>query len=46
VISILLIVPFLLNFISTIVLIAQKSHQKLSLNTDRTYNRIFRDELR
>ena len=41
-----LLIPFLLNLISTIILIAQKSRRKLSLHTNRTYNGIFREELR
>ena len=38
--------PFLLNILSAIVLIVQKSRQKASLENDRTYNQILRTEIR
>ena len=38
--------PFLLNLISAIILIVQKSRQKASVGVDRRYNEILRTQLR
>ena len=40
------IAPFLVNLISAITLIVHKSRQKSVLENDRSYNQIFREELR
>ena len=38
--------PFLLNLVSAIILIAEKSRQRLSLQINRSYNEVLREEFR